>query len=302
MNNTLKENVILPAWNLIKDDGKIKLLSLFPWLMSILFFSILLVYQSVYTYVKIFEKTDEAFVVLLNFFESGYLIEILIAWGIFFLIYIICMPIYEWWLIQYVSKKDESEWISWDNFLGSWIYNFLKVFKYNNMFSQFKFISLINAYLFIIRFIGIEYIVSINITFFVLFILSTLINVFFAYAKYDIILEKKDIFESCSTSAKIALFNFGMTLRLYFLMFFLNIRVIINFLIFLSFPIAFIVLVGIWVSQFFLMIAIVILSILFFFCVLFLGYMAAVLDVFRTAIWYYAYKIGKENMQEINKQ
>ena len=95
MNNTIKEDIILPAWNLIKDDGSIKLLSLFPGLMSILFFSILLVYQSVYTYVKIFEKTDEAFVVLLNFFESEYIIEFLIFGGIFFLLYIVFMPIYE---------------------------------------------------------------------------------------------------------------------------------------------------------------------------------------------------------------
>ncbi|MCH2188464.1 hypothetical protein MK079_01385 [Candidatus Gracilibacteria bacterium] len=294
-----REDVIIPAWNLIKDDSTLKLLCLTPGLLSILFFSILLVYQSVYAYVNIFEKGDEAFIVLLNFFESGYLFEIIIAGILFFIIYVIAIPLFDGGLIQYIAKKDEGQEVSGSDFIGCGFYNFLRVFQYNNLFSEFKFISILNAYLFTLRFVGIEYLSTINILFFIVFIFSTLLNIFLAYAKYEMILTKKDLFPSCSSSAKIALFNFGTTMKLYFLMFLLNVRVMLNFLIFLSFPIAIITVAGIIASQFFQVIAIVILAILFIVCIFFLGYMAAVLDSFKAAIWYFAYKTGKANMERI---
>jgi uncharacterized membrane protein len=70
-------------------------------------------------------------------------------------------------------------------------YKFLPLFEYNNMFSEFKFISILNGYLFTIRFVGVEFISYISYTFLVIFILGTIINVLFSYAKYEIVIEKK---------------------------------------------------------------------------------------------------------------
>jgi hypothetical protein len=54
MSNILKEKIIIPAWLIIKNDYKIKKFYLFPGLLSIIFLTILLVYQSIYTYVELF--------------------------------------------------------------------------------------------------------------------------------------------------------------------------------------------------------------------------------------------------------
>jgi len=95
MTHPLKDNIILPAWKTIHDDARIKKFYLFPGLLSIVFLTVLLVYQSIYTYVKIFGKTDEALLLILKFFHSDYVFEVAITSIIFLIIYFICMPIYE---------------------------------------------------------------------------------------------------------------------------------------------------------------------------------------------------------------
>ena len=95
MSHILKENIILPAWKIIQNDSSIKKVYFFPGLLSIIFLTALLVYQAIYTYVEIFEKKDEAFVILLNFFHSDYLIEVIVSAIIFLVIYILIMPIFE---------------------------------------------------------------------------------------------------------------------------------------------------------------------------------------------------------------
>ncbi len=76
MSNVLKEKVILPSWELIRQDSTIKKFYLFPGILSIIFLTFLLVYQAIYTYVEIFDKKREALVLILDFFHSDYLIEV----------------------------------------------------------------------------------------------------------------------------------------------------------------------------------------------------------------------------------
>jgi len=91
----LKEKIILPSLELIKNDSKIKKYYFIPGLLSIVLLSVLLVYQSIYTYIIILGKKKEALELILNFFHSSYLIEIIVISVIFMLIYIISMPILE---------------------------------------------------------------------------------------------------------------------------------------------------------------------------------------------------------------
>jgi len=55
----------------------------------------MLVYQTVYTYVVVAGKKNEAFQLILKFFEKDYFIEIVIAAVIFLLLYIFLTPIFE---------------------------------------------------------------------------------------------------------------------------------------------------------------------------------------------------------------
>jgi hypothetical protein len=260
-----------------------------PWLLSILFLTVLLVYQSIYTYVEVFWKKEEALVIILKFFHSDYILEILIFTIIFLVIYFLLIPIYEGWLIKYIHKKSINEEISTAEAFWQWLYKFFPLFEYNNIFSEFKLISILNGYLFTIRFIWTEYIGTLSYIFFILFLLWVVFNIFFSYSKHIIILEWQSVFKAIWVSSKITILNLKRTIKLYFLMFFLNLRVIFNFLIFLSFPIIIVVAIWLITTKIFLFVAITILTILFLIFILILWYLTAVLEVFKAATWYYAY-------------
>lgn len=298
MTKLIKNKIFIPAWNIIKNDSKIKKFYILPWLLSIIFLTILLVYQSIYTYVIVFWKKEDALIVILKFIHSDYLIEVLITTIIFLIIYFFLGPIFEWWLIKYIHSKDNNKSMSTSEAFGQWLYRFGSIFEYNNIFSEFKLISILNGYLFTIRFLWIEYISIINYTFIILFILWMFFNILLSYSKYVIIIEDKWVFEAIGTSSKITILNPKRTIKLYFLMFFLNLRVIFNFLIFLSFPIIIVFAIWLITSKIFLLVAITILVILFIILILALWYLTAVLEVFKTAIWYYAYLEWKKILED----
>lgn len=299
MNNILKDKIILPGWNIVKDNTSLKKYYLFPWILSIIFLTFLLVYQSIYTYVEIFEKKDEALVLILNFFHSQYILELAIAWAIFLIIYFLTLPMFEWWLIHFIQHKDNQEEIRSSQAFWMWMYKFFPIFEYNNIFSQFKFISIVNAFLFVIRFVWIKYVDILAIIFFILLLLSIVVNVLFVYTKYFIVLENQKVFTAIWKSSKLAILNFSDTTKLYLLVFMLNIRVIFNFAIFLFFPILISAAIIFISSQIFLYIAVWIISILFIIAIYILWYLTAVLEVFKTSLWYFAYKEWKEKLKKI---
>jgi hypothetical protein len=291
MNNELKDNIIIPARNIVKEDSKVKKFYILPWLLSIIFLTALLVYQAIYTYVVMFwNNQDEVLKKILNFLQTKYWIEAIIISIIFLIIYFLLMPIFEWGLIKYIDCKNRWDCLSSSEAFWQGIYKFLPIFEYNNIFSEFKIISILNFYLFTIRFIWIEFIQAINYLFSIIFILGLIINILFVYSKYPLVLENKSVFSSIWISSKMVILNLKKTIRLYFMLFFLNLRVIINFIIFLFFPIMMVVAIWLITSKFLLIIAISILSIIFIILILALWYLTAVLEVFKTSLWYYAYK------------
>lgn len=302
MNNELKDNIILPARKIIKEDSKIKKFYLLPWLLSILFLTALLVYQVLYTYVKIiWASEDEVLRIILTFLESRYWLEVLIAWIIFIIFYLFLTPIFEGWLIKYIYYKNKNKPISASEAFWQWLYNFLPLFKFNNTFSEFKIISILNFYLFTIRFVWIEYIKTINYIFLIIFILWILINILLVYSKYAIILNNKWIFEWIWESIKISILNIRKTTKLYFLMLSLNIRVIFNFIIFLFFPILIVIAIWLISTNFLLILTITILSVIFIALILIIWYLTAVLEVFKTATWYFAYEDWKKYLEDEKK-
>lgn len=297
MTNLWKESIIKKSLELIIDDSSIKKYYFIPWLLSIIFLTILLVYQSVYTYVELFWNKEKALLLILKFFHSEYVFEVIITTIIFILLYIAIIPLFEWWLIKYIEKKDlKNNCNCWEN-ISHGLINFLPLFEYNSMFSEFKFLSVVNWYLFMLRFIWLEYLTFLNYVFIFVLILSSILNILFAYSKYFIVLEGKKMFEAIASSSKLAIFTLWTTIRLYLFMFILNIRIIINFIVFLLFPIAVISIISLITWKIFLYLTIILLSIVFIWLILFLGYLNSVLEVFKMAIWYYWYKFAKEKIE-----
>ena len=263
----------------------------------VIFLSVLLVYQSVYTYSILLGKKDIALEWILSFFHSQFLSEVLIASAIFIVCYIILIPIYEWSLIRYIDKSSQGEASRSDSF-GHGIMRFAPLFEFNNIFNMFKFMSIVNGYLFALRFLGIEYVSFLSIFFTIAFLFSIILNILIAYARYEIVLEWKWVFEAIWASSQIALLNIKTTVKLYVFMFIMNIKVIINFFVFLVFPILSAFIIGFISSQIFITIMFIILWCIFLFLICMLGYMAGVLEIFTTAIWYNAYKEWKKKLED----
>ncbi len=297
-----RDDIIIPSWNLISLDSKVKSFYFLPGILSILFLTFVLTYQSIYTYVVLFNKKSEALNLILKFFHSDYLVEVLILGFTFLILYILLVPIFEWGLIKYIderNKKWPDEVISSFDMLWVWLYKFLPLFEYDQMFSKFKFIAVLNFYLLVLRFVWVAYLKEITYFFLSIFFIFSILNMFFSYAKFEIMLNNKYVLESISSSARISILNLKNTVRLYFMIFLLNIRVIFTLLIFLIFPIL-IALSAIYItSQIFLFIAIAILVILFIILIIILSYLAWVLEIFTTSLWYFSYLEWKRRVDEM---
>ncbi|MDA9129255.1 hypothetical protein N9J72_02140 [Candidatus Gracilibacteria bacterium] len=294
--DSFKQNILAPSLEIIRDDSKIKKFYFFPGLFSVVFLGVLFLYQVAYTYVVLLGREEEAFSIILSYFHSEYLTLYIIIAVVFVIFYLILIPIFEGALIQYIDSRKDGK-ASRSDALGVGIFRFYALFEFNNIFNMFKFISIVNGFLFSLRFLGIEYLTGLAIFFVVAFLFSFIVNIVVAYARYEIVLQKKGTFEAIGVSSQISLLNIKTTLKLYFLMFIMNIKVMINFLLFLVFPLFAVFVTGFLTSTIFTTIALFVLGIVFLFLLLVLGYMAAVLDIFTTAIWYHAYKEGKAKLE-----
>lgn len=292
-------DILQPSLELIRNDGKLKKFYFFPGFFSMLFLSLILTYQWIYTYVELLWNKDQAFEIILGFFHSWYIVEIFIAIAVIFVMYIVVMPIFEGALIRYIDQRKNGS-ASCSESLWVGMFRFYPLLEFNSIMSIFKFITLVNAYLFALRLLWVDYIFALNIFFIIVFLFSCIINTLLAYARFEIILENKSTFESIGISTKISLIHMKTTLKLYFMMFLLNIRVILNFVLFILFPLLALSITSYVGSILFTTILLVILWWVFLFFILALWYLAWVLEIFTKAMWYKSYKLGKEKLKKID--
>ncbi len=299
----MEKEFILKSWNLVNHDSKIKKFYFIPGLIQIIFLMVILVYQVIYTYVVLFNKQDKALWIILNIIHLEYFFEILILWIIFTIFYVIFIPICEWTLIYYLSKKEslDKETSIWDSFWG-WLYSFLPLFEYWNIFSQFKVISIINIYLFCLRFIWVKYIEVLSWAFLILILVSVVVNILSVYWKFEIVLNNKKSIEALSESIKISILNIKTTIKIYFFLFLLNLRILLNFFVFLLFPIIIASATLYITSKFYLFITISVLTILFITFTIILWYLWGVFDILKTSIWYNAYIEGKKKTENLKEE
>jgi len=300
----MNKDIVLRAWDFVRNDTKIKKFYFFPGIISMLFLMIISVYQVLYTYVELFGNKEAILQTILNMFhtvyDSGYFWEVAVTLLVFLVIYILFIPMCEWALITYISKKKpEESYTSITESIQIGLYRFLPLFEYSNAVSQFKFLSLINSYLFCLRFVWMEYIFMINVVFAFLLLVSTTVNILFMYCRFEIVLNGKRPVAAIGSSIRIAILHLSTTIKLYFFLFFVNIRVIINFVAFLIFPILIASILTFIISKTILIIMVVFVSILFFFFTVFLWYLWGVFEIFKTCVRYYAYLEGKQKVHQL---
>jgi len=105
MDYEFAKSIIIPSLKIIRSDQKIKRFYFLPGLISVIFLSVLLVYQVVYTYVVLLGKQDAILELILQLFHSQYLTQIIIAGSILVIFHILLNPIFEGALIRYIDNK-----------------------------------------------------------------------------------------------------------------------------------------------------------------------------------------------------
>gem|GEM_PF-1253421 len=95
----MNKDIVLRAWDFVRNDTKIKKFYFFPGIISMLFLMIISVYQVLYTYVELFGNKEAILQTILNMFhtvyDSGYFWEVAVTLLVFLVIYILFIPMCE---------------------------------------------------------------------------------------------------------------------------------------------------------------------------------------------------------------
>ncbi|MDD2566264.1 MAG: hypothetical protein PHZ26_05835 [Candidatus Gracilibacteria bacterium] len=292
----MKSNIVLPSFDIANHASVIKKFNFIPSLFSTIYLSVIVLYQVAYSYIILFQKKDEFFGLVINFFHQGYFIEVVIGIIIGFLLYLLLQPVAEAGvitLIESYSKKDEGKYRVSQGF-SQGILNFLPLFEYHNFMGLFRLLSIVTFYFLLLRVFGQDYAIIISIILFLYLLFAILVNLLFAYTKFFIIFEKKHVFEAISLSTQMTLTNLDITGKLYYTLFLVYARVFITIIIFTIFPIIFSALFSYITSQILFVIGAGILGIFFLVFLIIISHLNSVLEIFVEALWYNAYM---ENMK-----
>ncbi len=129
--------------------------------------------------------------------HADYFIQVLVAFLIFFLLYILIIPITEGGLIALIDKVDTTnhsgEVVIRNQTVGYGISrglrHFLPVFEANGITALFKLISIITFTFFLIRLLGREYTAQIFTFMGFYFLVALVINILLAYTRFFIVLK-----------------------------------------------------------------------------------------------------------------
>ena len=121
------------------------------------------------------------------------------------------------------------------------------------------------------------------------------VNVFLAYTRFFIVLEKKKAFDAIIASTNMALDNIGITVRLYLTLILVYVRTILTVSAFIIFPflISGVLTYVTIVSIQFLFIGILVMLLVGF--ILFIAHINSVLEIFVETLWYRAYVENKNS-------
>lgn len=300
---TLRESIVGPAWELVMSTSFLKKFNFFPSLLSTIYLGCIILYQLAFSYVYIFKLKDQFFGLIIQWVHTSYFLEVIGALIIGIVLYIFITPIAEGALISLIAKRQEGVFDAKSTKgrvgygISRGLLNFLPIFELTNSLSIFKLLSIITFYLFLLRVFGKDYLMSITILMSIYLGFSFVVNILFSYARFFIIFEHKKALEALSLSVRMALSNLSITFHLYFTLLVVYIRTFVTAIIFIVFPFIISGLFTYITISWLQIVSVSILSILFFALLVFVSHLNSVLEIFVEAIWYNAYKENKKHFE-----
>ncbi len=301
----MKEHIALQAWEIVTRFSSLKKLNFIPSLIGMTWLFLVLTYQITFTFVVVFQQKDKFFQYLSNFMHKDYFTEVLISFGVLFILYIFVAPLAEWAIIEMIHsyRKTNGQKVHrtlqgvFDGFR-----HFLPLFEAHNVIAVFKPLTIITFYILLLRIFWKGFFVPITYIMGGYLIFAFFLNMCFSYAKFFIIFENRGVIESLSLSTGMAVRHIGITIQLYYTMILLYLRTIIVAIIFLVLPFAissivtFFTIIGVQVV---LLIIFWILSFVFF---MFIVHLNSTLEIFVEATWYEAYQLCKKEDKEYDDE
>ena len=190
----MKESIVLNAWEMITKFPSLKKLNFFPSLIGMLWLFLVIMYQLTFTYVVIFKKKDAFFSALAKFAHETYFVEVLVAFAILFLLYLIISPLAEGGIVEMIHSYRKTEGKNpHRTFQGLFdgFRHFLPLFEAHNVIAIFRPLSIITFYILLLRLFGKTYFEMITWIMLTYLVFAFFLNMCFAYAKFFIIFENK---------------------------------------------------------------------------------------------------------------
>lgn len=296
----MRENIVIPSWELVNKASLIKKFNAFPALLDTLYFIIIVVYQVAYTAIYFVPGAKETLFGLMTDLarHQDYAIEIWLFLGIGFLVYTVLYPMAEWWILCLIDGYFNREISKYDMGYGvsKWLYNFWALSEHGTAMVLFRPVSILTFTFLLMRTFGQDYALNISVGMGIYFLLAFLINTLFAYSKILIVFNGVSFTESIALSTRLALSNFRLTIRLYMTVFFVYIRTIFIAALFIVFPVILSAIFAYFANQIIIMIMVIITLIIFLVALVFLTHLNSVLTIFVSSLWYHAFQEVKKDL------
>ncbi len=280
--------VIHLAWQLVNTQPKLKWFAFIPSFVAVLVFVLEVLWQ-LYLYFSEFGVIDshiniESIKSTYAFLMEKSLIFWVILTVIFILFFTFIMPS---WIrgtlilgIQHAFEKEDTYLSIRQKMIESSNY-FFRIFELHALLSPFQYLSIALFVATFYRYYHDSLFTLLVPLLIVHVIISTIIQILFAFTPYFIVEEDATLGEGLKKSIGLVFLNFGTTLAIIFLMFLVNFRVIVNVFVILGVPIVILGSFSYFASSFALTISIIIGIAL----ISLAAYLTAIIEVFSTAVW-----------------
>lgn len=291
----MRENIIIPAWELVSSAESVKKFNFFPSLIATVELGCLILYQFAWGYIYLFGP-QAILSLIVQFVHSDYLWQSVIGGIAGFVLYMFLVPFAEGGVISLIDKyaKEGTKGQHYTSFgISKGLLHFLPVLEISNLVAPFKIVSIITFYLLFLRLFGRDYIWPLSYFAIGYTLLTFVLNILFAYARFFVIFEGKTGTAALSASVGMALNNLKNTFNLYFSILLVYLQSVFVLILFVFLPIGASAILAYISLSLFRTILIAVFAIVFVVLLFFVSHLNSVLTIFTESLWYYAYKTNK---------
>ncbi len=245
-----------------------------------------------YRYEKWIPMSDALKYILNRSQDNNMTVTIVIIVAVIFIWYSLLYPIWESAMIHYLDQEGQKIW----KVIWKWVNDFFVMFEFDAMLFSFGFFTfaITTLRMYMLYIIDNTFIIILIIIWWAAVFLATIL---WSYAKFAIVIEWKNVFESIKRSASLTIMNFWTTIKFVIIQLFLMIRFIINAIVIMGIPFL-IVYIAIWFNVIeskvvWYVIAISVIVLLFL-----MAYINAIIEAFFMT---YRYKVYKSITEEAKK-